>query len=199
MLLLWLLLSVVALSPSFRDRDLDRSRLLRVMDVLLLEVLLLALLPAGEFVSRPRPMLAVPPATATEVIEFSFFPDKLSASLSAPLPQCFSCVRRCNSDGNPPAPHLPQEAALWLRFVVFVFACCPTCSPPGLVIFPPDPLVKLPDQPPTTSMSVSVVAAMPLVLSIVVVCGGILWLSVQAHLVRKNLNETIRDGKVHFA
>ena len=178
-MLLWLLLSVVALSPSFRDRDLDRSRLLRVLDVLLLEVLLLALLSAGAFDSRPQPMLAASPAPAVIDDGGFSFPDKLSASLSALLPQCFSCVRRCMSDGNPPAPHLPQEAALWLRFVVFVFACCPMCSLPDLLIFPPDPLVRLPDHPPTTSMSVSVVAAIPLLRSIVVVVDGILWLSVQ--------------------
>ena len=54
--------------------------------------------------------------------------------------------------------------------VVAFRRCCPTCSLPDLVIFPHDaPLVRLPDHPPTTSMSVSVVAAIPLLRSIVVV------------------------------
>ena len=109
---------------------------------------------------------------------FSFsFPDKLSPSLSVLLPQCCSCVRRCISDGKPPAPHLPQESSE--RF------CCWPVSLPGLVLIPPDPVVRLPDQPPTTSMSVSVVAAIPL-LPIVVVCAVSFGFQFKAHDVQKS-------------
>lgn len=109
---------------------------------------------------------------------FSFsFPDKLSPSLSVLLPQCCSCVRRCISDGKPPAPHLPQESSER-------FWCWPV-SLPGLVLIPPDPVVRLPDQPPTTSMSVSVVAAIPL-LPIVVVCAVSFGFHFKAHDVQKS-------------
>jgi len=85
-----LLLSVVALAFSFLERDFDRSRLVGVLGLLLLEVLLVLVslaLPGGAFVSLPRPWLAPPVVIDDE--GFSF-PDKLSASLSALIPQCFS-------------------------------------------------------------------------------------------------------------
>lgn len=166
-----LLLPPLVVSPSFLDRDLDLSRFL--LDVVLAVLATLSLL-ADAFVRRPRLMLVL----VLDEDGFSFsFPDKLSPSLSVLLPQCCSCVRRCISDGKPPAPHLPQESSER-------FWCWPV-SLPGLVLIPPDPVVRLPDQPPTTSMSVSVVAAIPL-LPIVVVCAVSFGFHFKAHDVQKS-------------
>lgn len=166
-----LLLTPLVVSPSFLDRDLDLSRFL--LDDFLAVLATLSLL-ADAFVRRPRLMLVL----VLDEDGFSFsFPDKLSPSLSVLLPQCCSCVRRCISDGKPPAPHLPQESSE--RF------CCWPVSLPGLVLIPPDPVVRLPDQPPTTSMSVSVVAAIPL-LPIVVVCAVSFGFQFKAHDVQKS-------------
>lgn len=123
---------------------------------------------------------------------FSFsFPDKLSPSLSVLLPQCCSCVRRCISDGKPPAPHLPHAQESSERF------WCWPVSLPGLVLIPPDPVVRLPDQPPTTSMSVSVVAAIPL-LPIVVVCAVSFGFQFKAHDVQKSNRRNGKSGIIKY-